>query len=332
MVLLIFPDNTVIAAKGNKNDKVNVVKTTVIPDHVQPRTLFKSYMDFEMVTATSSNQYKLRMHPDTSVDANGWYTHKGFPVIAVHSRYAKVGDLIRVEFVNGEIWDCVVGDIKGIDAEDQEWGIHAGGGSGSIVEFVVSTDKMPVKARQLGSLAAALKIMEGAVKSISTTDWDNTITGTSIAGEIAPDGSLTEPLSLQKLSLAEIEGLEKNYGIKFSQSSIGLPSSDNLTDHERFNKTVMQGSVAINHQSRVDFVGVFLKVIGWILLIWSIIGVGGILTMKSSEVVGEFILKVIYFPTKSILWGVLLLILSVLLLMGYLEDLGYWFIDLFIKL
>lgn len=97
-----------------------------------------TYMGWQCITATSSNQYKLREAAGMNFDSEGYGKINDRFVIATTTTYGNVGDYLDVKLTNGNIIKCVIGDIKSQgDAGCNEWG-HQNGNN--VVEFVVDKD------------------------------------------------------------------------------------------------------------------------------------------------------------------------------------------------
>ena len=97
-------------------------------------TNFKSYMDYRMITNTSSQQYKL-VHSGIFNTNNGLLiTNDGYVAIALGSRFGEIGDKFLVKFDNGFSFKAIKVDEKA-DSDTINHCHHAS--DGSLVEFVV---------------------------------------------------------------------------------------------------------------------------------------------------------------------------------------------------
>ena len=95
-----------------------------------------TYMGWSLITATGSNQYKLRVKTGEHYDANGFGKIGDRYVIACTPTFGKIGDEIDFVLANGRVIHCVMGDEKNMsDAGCNKWG-HDNGHS--VVEFVVN--------------------------------------------------------------------------------------------------------------------------------------------------------------------------------------------------
>lgn len=109
----------------------------------------KSYMDFKTITSTISNQFKLQRLAVT--DKTGIRTVNGRYCIAMGSYYSHdVGQYIDVTLNNGKILKCVVGDCK---QDKHTIRNRSAGLDGGVVEFIVSSKQLPLKARQMGDVS-----------------------------------------------------------------------------------------------------------------------------------------------------------------------------------
>lgn len=98
-----------------------------------------TYMDWAMVTAPSSTQYKLRIESGEHYDSNGFGKIGERYVIACTPKYGEVGDYVNWTLENGTVIETVIGDVKNTnDSGANEWG-HQNGAH--VVEFCVERSK-----------------------------------------------------------------------------------------------------------------------------------------------------------------------------------------------
>ena len=99
-----------------------------------------TYMNWELITNTSSPQYKLIQEAGgRKYNGNGYGQIEGHYVIACAANVGTVGDYIDVKLANGLVLHCIVGDIKSPgDANYDPWGHLYGGGYISVIEFVTN--------------------------------------------------------------------------------------------------------------------------------------------------------------------------------------------------
>lgn len=106
-----------------------------------------TYMGWQTVTSTSSNQMALRVkyfptftrgaECDDAFDGNGFGMIEGRYVVAVSAGIGDTGDLLDAYLENGAIIPCIVGDAKSSgDADYTPYG-HLKSGSLNVIEFIV---------------------------------------------------------------------------------------------------------------------------------------------------------------------------------------------------
>jgi len=96
-----------IKGSGGGGDGGNIVRT--IPAGYG--TVF-THMGWQLITSTSSNQYKLKKKYGQNFDNKGFGKINGKYVVAVTTWYGKVGDTLKINFEKGQTMDAVIGDIK----------------------------------------------------------------------------------------------------------------------------------------------------------------------------------------------------------------------------
>lgn len=97
-----------------------------------------TYMGWQCITSTSSNQYKLREAAGMNFDSEGYGKINDRFVIATTTTFGKVGDYIDVKLTNGNVMKCIIGDIKSQgDPGCNAWGHYEGS---NVVEFIVDKD------------------------------------------------------------------------------------------------------------------------------------------------------------------------------------------------
>lgn len=92
-----------------------------------------TYMGWQLITSPTSKQFELIETAGMNFDSEGFGKINGRYVVAVRPKFGTVGDYIDFYLEDGTVLPCIVGDIKGDDA-DSEWG-HNGGRC--LLEFVV---------------------------------------------------------------------------------------------------------------------------------------------------------------------------------------------------
>ena len=99
---------------------------------------YYTYMGWQLITCTTSLQYKLREMAGMNFDSEGFGKINGRYVVATTLYYGKVGDYIDVYLNNGQIIKAIIGDIKSYgDDGCNQWGHNNGA---NVVEFVVDTE------------------------------------------------------------------------------------------------------------------------------------------------------------------------------------------------
>lgn len=101
-----------------------------------------TYMGWQMITCSTSDQYILRetasKNGDKIFNKDGYGMINGRYVVATTSTYGNVGDYIDVYQEDGTVIKCIIGDIKDQnDAGCTKWGHNNGD---CIIEFVVDKD------------------------------------------------------------------------------------------------------------------------------------------------------------------------------------------------
>lgn len=112
---------------------------------------FKSYMDYRMITDTSSKQYELQQHAYTN--ENGLREYEGLIMIAIAG--FNVGDHLKLELDSGKEVDVIVGDLKADTSC-----LHP---DGSMVEFIVYTPSLSDRVRLTGNVS---ELYEGKIVDI----------------------------------------------------------------------------------------------------------------------------------------------------------------------
>lgn len=99
---------------------------------------YYTYMGWQLITAPSSNQYRLREMAGQNFDEEGFGIINGRYVIACTTTFGQVGDYIDFYLENGIVLPCIIGDIKNQnDPGCNQWGHNDGQ---CVVEFVVDRD------------------------------------------------------------------------------------------------------------------------------------------------------------------------------------------------
>ncbi len=97
-----------------------------------------TYMGWQIISSTTSTQYKLREQTGMPFDEEGFGKINGRYVIACTTTFGTVGDYIDFYQEDGTVIPCIIGDIKNQnDSGCTKWG-HENGHC--IIEFVVNKD------------------------------------------------------------------------------------------------------------------------------------------------------------------------------------------------
>ena len=128
--------NEVLNNKTNK-ETTNIVEPQIIINYVDKdvpiNNSFKSYLGYNKITDTCSNQYKLQQFAYTN--SNGLRMVENRICIALGSYYSRdVGQYVDVYMKNGEVLKCIVADCKNDAHTDKNNQQHF---DGSVVEFIV---------------------------------------------------------------------------------------------------------------------------------------------------------------------------------------------------
>ena len=106
--------------------------TIIVPEGLGTE---RTYMGWQCITDTSSNQYKLREEAGMTFDDLGYGKIGDRYVVAMTSTYGNVGDYVDIYRSDGSVLHAIIGDIKNQnDAGANKWGNENGA---RIEEFVV---------------------------------------------------------------------------------------------------------------------------------------------------------------------------------------------------
>lgn len=123
---------------NNPNEETtNIVEPQTIINYIDKdvpiNNSFKSYLGYNKITDTCSNQYKLQQFAYTN--SNGLRMVENRICIALGSYYSHdVGQYVDVYMKNGEVLKCIVADCKNDAHTDKNNQQHF---DGSVVEFIV---------------------------------------------------------------------------------------------------------------------------------------------------------------------------------------------------
>lgn len=137
--------------------KVNIYKSMEV---CYKGVNWATYMDYRAITNTRSKQYELQQKAVTN--NKGYRSVGGLVLIAVHSRYGKVGDQLQITFGDGSKENFVIGDIK---SSKQTTCAHSvGNGEYSLLEVIVDTNIITDK--RLGKILDYSKVINNIEKVI----------------------------------------------------------------------------------------------------------------------------------------------------------------------
>ena len=111
--------------------------TDVLP--CSTTSTFKSYMDYRMITDSSSRQYALQQEAYTGSDGLRYVDDRVMVAMADQS----VGTILDITLSDGDVIRAIVGDIKA--------NTHCAHPDGSILEFIVDTKLMDSNIKWMGN-------------------------------------------------------------------------------------------------------------------------------------------------------------------------------------
>ncbi len=112
---------------------------------------FKTYMDYNKITNTSTKQWQLQQNATTN--EQGLRTLDSLYMIAIGSDYANVGDIIKVTLDSGIQFECIVGDIKNANDSNATGQYHYAGDGINIIEFIVDTNTLHDLTKVMGDIS-----------------------------------------------------------------------------------------------------------------------------------------------------------------------------------
>lgn len=124
--------------------RISVGESMPIPDGL---TNCYMYMDYRTLTDYSSRQYQLQYDGNAWIDNDGFRRYNTYYMVAMGSVYGDIGDTLRVWTDEGNVYDVIIGDIKGTDAIYYDyydsWYHVCGDSRKNVVEFIVQTEYLP---------------------------------------------------------------------------------------------------------------------------------------------------------------------------------------------
>lgn len=114
----------------------------------------KTFMDYRTITDKGSPQYRLQKNCAYTDTSTGIRMVDGRYCIALGSYYThKVGRYVDLVLENGTVLKCILGDRKADKDTLNDHSIHT---DGSISEFIVDENYVPILARQMGDMSYAV--------------------------------------------------------------------------------------------------------------------------------------------------------------------------------
>lgn len=114
---------------------------------------FKTYMDYRMITDTSSKQWEMQQSAYT--DENGLRKIDDYYCVALGSGISdKLGNKFKITFESGETIKVIAADQKADRHTDStNTYMDLGNGRINVLEFIVHTEKMPSIVRTMGDVS-----------------------------------------------------------------------------------------------------------------------------------------------------------------------------------
>ncbi len=149
-----------IQKKAAMKKRKQEAKRPYIMKDVPADNEFKSYERYTLLTSWKQAELQKKAH----TDKNGMRKVGSRYCVALGSYYTtEIGTEFDLVMENGKVIPCILGDQKAdihTDARHQR-----GNNGGCVAEFIVDVDKLPEKARELGSVHW-IPGLEGEIKSI----------------------------------------------------------------------------------------------------------------------------------------------------------------------
>lgn len=164
LLIVSINNNAIIPAEVNDNSQND---TEIVCEEVEVETetrniitlpsieenSFKTYMDYRMITDTSSKQWKMQQSAYT--DENGLRKIDDYYCVALGSGISdKLGNKFKITFESGETIKVIAADQKADRHTDStNTYMDLGNGRINIIEFIVHTEKMPSIVRTMGDVS-----------------------------------------------------------------------------------------------------------------------------------------------------------------------------------
>ena len=164
LLIVSINNNVIIPAEVNDNSQND---TEIVCEEVEVETetrniitlpsieenSFKTYMDYRMITDTSSKQWEMQQSAYT--DENGLRKIDDYYCVALGSGISdKLGNKFKITFESGETIKVIAADQKADRHTDStNTYMDLGNGRINIIEFIVHTEKMPSIVRTMGDVS-----------------------------------------------------------------------------------------------------------------------------------------------------------------------------------
>lgn len=164
LLIVSINNNAIIPAEVNDNSQND---TEIVCEEVEVETetrniitlpsieenSFKTYMDYRMITDTSSKQWEMQQSAYT--DENGLRKIDDYYCVALGSGISdKLGNKFKITFESGETIKVIAADQKADRHTDStNTYMDLGNGRINIIEFIVHTEKMPSIVRTMGDVS-----------------------------------------------------------------------------------------------------------------------------------------------------------------------------------
>ena len=164
LLIVSINNNAIIPAEVNDNSQNDA---EIVCEEVEAETetrniitlpsieenSFKTYMDYRMITDTSSKQWEMQQSAYT--DENGLRKIDDYYCVALGSGISdKLGNKFKITFESGETIKVIAADQKADRHTDStNTYMDLGNGRINIIEFIVHTEKMPSIVRTMGDVS-----------------------------------------------------------------------------------------------------------------------------------------------------------------------------------
>lgn len=152
-----------------EKEKVKSPSRNIISRNVPRNNSKKTYMDYRAIKDKTSKQYELQQNNACYTSNTGLRMIDEYYCIAVGTYYGKnIGDKLIIHMENGESFKAIVSDFKDDNDTDSTNRQHES--DGSVIEFLVETDKLPLIVKKMGDISYLNNEFKGEIKSIEKED------------------------------------------------------------------------------------------------------------------------------------------------------------------